>query len=66
MDTVIPFPVKTLAIPVEDIPVFKDPVDEKLEAISKALYSLAGPTLQPAIAIMSNWQTLVVRSRGMY
>lgn len=41
---------KTLTIPVEDAPVFKDPTDKCF----KTLYPPADSALQLAIAVMSN------------
>lgn len=32
---------------VKDIPVFKTPVNKRLEALSKILFTLAGPAVQP-------------------
>lgn len=36
---------KILIVPVEDVPVFKDPVDKRIEALFKALFSTADPSL---------------------
>lgn len=44
-----------LTVPVEDIPVFKNVVDKRLEALSETLFSLAGPTPWTVIVLMSIW-----------
>lgn len=49
---------KTLTIPVKNTPVFRDPFERHLEALSKSLFSPAGHALQPAVAMMPDCQTL--------
>lgn len=39
---------KALTVPDEDIPILEDPEGKRLEALSKALFSLAGPALLPS------------------
>lgn len=47
-----------LMMPVEDAPVFTYSIDKHLVILSKMLYSLADPALQPAIAvkIVKHWE----------
>lgn len=42
---------------VEDVPVFKDSENKRLEAIFNAFFSLTDPTMQPTVAGISIYQT---------
>lgn len=48
---------------VEDIPMFKDPVNKRLEALYMVKLCLVDPTLQLAIAAVSIYKTLDVWSK---
>lgn len=58
----LPFP--TL-IPVQNVLVFNDPVDKKLDALLKALFSMASSAMQLAVVAVSVFQALTVWSKYM-
>lgn len=56
---------KTLLVPAENYLRFKVPVNKRLQSLSMALLSLAGPALRPDIVFMSICQTMDVWSRDL-
>lgn len=53
------------AIPVEDALVFKNPTNKRLEAHSRAWFSLAGPAIQPSSTMTLICQTLADWSKAV-
>ena len=49
---------KALTCPVDNIHMFKDPVDKRLETLLKASFSTAGAVVQPAVAAIGVCQAL--------
>lgn len=49
VDQTIFCPNKTRTVPVEDVPSFKDPTDKRLEALYRAMFSLADSALDPVL-----------------
>ena len=56
---------KTLTCPVENIQMFKDPVDKRLETLLKASFATAGAVVQPAVAAIGVCQALKVQTKQM-
>lgn len=51
LDLAVSHPNKTLTIPVENVPYFKDLIDKQLEALPHTFLSQVYPTFPPALAI---------------
>lgn len=53
-------------IPAEDAPVFKQPIDKRLEILAAILFAFVGPTLQPAEMVvfqtLGKWTKLMKRA----
>ena len=56
---------KSLTCPVENIQVFKEPVDKRLETLLKASFTTAGAVIQPAVAAIGVCQALTDQTRQM-
>ena len=49
---------KNLTCPVDNVQVFKDPSEKKLESLLKSSFLLAGAVVQPAVAAVGMCQVL--------
>ena len=65
VDAAISYVNKSLTCPVENVQVFKDPVDKRLETLLKASFTSAGAIVQPAVAAIGITQALSDKTKQM-
>ena len=56
---------KSLTCPVENIQMFKEPVDKRFETLLKASFATAGAVIQPAVAAIGVCQALTDQTKQM-